>query len=35
MKRVVAALQENVSKYEGMFGEIAPAEAPKADIGFH
>jgi hypothetical protein len=35
MKRILAALQENVSKYEDVFGEIAQAEAPKAAIGFH
>jgi hypothetical protein len=35
MKRILAALQENVSKYEKMFGEIQLAEAPKAAIGFH
>ncbi|MCF8145197.1 MAG: DUF3467 domain-containing protein [Deltaproteobacteria bacterium] len=35
MKRILGALQENVSKYEKMFGEIQLAEAPKAAIGFH
>ncbi len=28
VKRIIRALQENVSKYESEFGEIAEAEAP-------
>ncbi len=35
MKRILTALQENVGKYEQMFGEIQSAEEPKANIGFH
>jgi len=35
MKRILAALQENITKYEKTFGEIPLAEAPKAAIGFH
>jgi len=35
MKRILTALQENVGKYERMFGEIQSAEEPKAAIGFH
>lgn len=35
MKRILAALQENVAKYEKVFGDIPLAEAPKTAIGFH
>ena len=35
MKRVLTALQDNVSKYEKMFGDIQLADEPKAHIGFH
>ena len=35
MKRILAALQDNVAKYEKMFGDIQLAEEPKATIGFH
>jgi len=35
MKRILAALQENITKYEKTFGEITLAEAPRAAIGFH
>ncbi|MFX1476365.1 MAG: DUF3467 domain-containing protein [Promethearchaeota archaeon] len=35
MKRIIAALQENVKKYEQKFGSIAAAEEPKGTIGFH
>ena len=35
MKRIVAALQDNLKKYEEKFGEIKQAEAPKQEgIGF-
>jgi len=34
IKRIVAALNENIAKYETMFGEIQLAEEPKANIGF-
>ena len=32
MKRIVAALQENISKYESAFGTIQIAEEPKGKI---
>ena len=35
IKRIVAALNENIAKYESMFGEIQLSEEPKANIGFH
>ncbi len=34
MKRMLAALQDNISKYEKKFGKIETAEEPKAEIGF-
>ncbi|MFA9261954.1 MAG: DUF3467 domain-containing protein [Undibacterium sp.] len=35
MKRIVAALADNVAKYEAQFGVIKPSEAPTmAPIGF-
>ena len=34
MKRVVAALNENIAKYEQKFGEIETAEAPTMNMGF-
>jgi Protein of unknown function (DUF3467) len=35
MKRIIAALQENMKKYEEKFGKIAEAEEPgKGKIGF-
>lgn len=34
MKRIIAALQENMKKYERAFGKIAPAEEPKGVLGF-
>ena len=35
MKRIVAALQDNLKKYEDKFGKIEAAEAPKQEeIGF-
>jgi len=34
MKRVVAALNENIAKYEQKFGEIETAEAPMVNMGF-
>lgn len=33
-KRILAALQDNIKKYEAGFGPIAPAEGPKGDFGF-
>jgi hypothetical protein len=35
MKRIIAALQENVKRYEAQFGIILQAEEPKGAIGFH
>ncbi len=36
MKRMVAALAENLKKYEAKFGKIAEApEPPRPSIGFH
>ncbi|MDO8886014.1 DUF3467 domain-containing protein [Candidatus Oleimmundimicrobium sp.] len=34
MKRILAALQENISKYEQKFGEIKASAAPMETIGF-
>ena len=34
-KRFVAALQENINRYEQNFGEIAPAQQPAADAGHY
>ncbi|MEK7139333.1 MAG: DUF3467 domain-containing protein [Patescibacteria group bacterium] len=35
LKRIVAAFQDNLSKYEAKFGKIIEAEAPeKSEIGF-
>ena len=34
MKRIVAALQDNIKKYEDKFGQIEKAEEPKDEIGF-
>ena len=33
-KRMVAAMQENLKKYEDQFGKIEPSEAPNNTIGF-
>jgi len=34
-KRIIAAMQENLQKYEAQYGKISEAEAPSADsIGF-
>jgi hypothetical protein len=35
MKRIIAALQENVKRYEAQFGIILQAEEPKGTIGFN
>lgn len=35
MKRIIAALQDNMRKYEATYGQIEKAEAPKGKIGFH
>jgi|SRR6185503_7361469 len=34
MKRIVAALQDNVSKYESQFGKIEAGAAPASHVGF-
>jgi len=34
MKRIVAALQDNLKRYEAQFGNIKVAEAPDHKIGF-
>jgi len=34
MKRMIAALQENMSRYEQKYGSLAPAEEPKGHLGF-
>lgn len=34
-KRFVAALQENINRYEQNFGEIAPAQQPADDVGHY
>ena len=35
VKRMIMALQGNIEKYEGKFGKIEKAEAPKEKIGFN
>lgn len=35
LKRMIKALQENVSKYEAKFGKIKEAEIPEREIGFN
>lgn len=34
VKRMVKALEENIKKYEGKFGEIREADLPHSEIGF-
>ena len=34
-KRFVAALQENINRYEQNFGEITPVQQPAADAGHY
>ncbi|MBN1856793.1 MAG: DUF3467 domain-containing protein [Dehalococcoidia bacterium] len=34
MKRMIAALQENMGKYEQKYGSLTPAEEPKGHVGF-
>ena len=34
-KRFVAALQENINRYEQNFGEITPIQQPAADAGHY
>ena len=33
-KRMLAAMTDNLSKYESQFGKIEPSEAPQSPIGF-
>lgn len=33
-KRMLAAMQDNLGKYESQFGNVAPSEAPTSKIGF-
>ncbi len=35
LKRMIAALQDNLAKYESKFGPVEPAESPKKELGFH
>lgn len=35
MKRMLAALADNLTKYEAHFGTVSAAEAPTQKIGFH
>ena len=34
MKRILAALADNLKKYEEKFGSVEAAESPKTEIGF-
>lgn len=34
MKRMIAALTENIAKYESRYGGVEPSEAPTHKIGF-
>ncbi|MFH1890994.1 MAG: DUF3467 domain-containing protein [Candidatus Kuenenbacteria bacterium] len=34
VKRVIAALQDNLKKYESSFGKIEEAQAPSNELGF-
>lgn len=34
MKRLVAAMQENIKRYESQFGKIAEGRAPEHNFGF-
>ncbi len=34
LKRIIAALQDNVKKYEDRFGKVAQANEPSEEIGF-
>ncbi len=33
-KRIVAAFQDNLKRYEAQFGKIAEASSPSGDVGF-
>ena len=34
LKRIIAALEDNLKKYETQFGNVSPAEEPHSPIGF-
>lgn len=34
LKRIIAALQDNLGKYEARFGAVHQAEGPQGNIGF-
>jgi hypothetical protein len=34
-KRMIAALTENMARYEGSFGQVEPAKEQDTGIGFH
>ncbi len=34
MKRLIAAMQENIKRYEGQFGQIAETSNPQPNFGF-
>lgn len=34
LKRVIAALQDNLKRYEDKFGKVEEANAPESEIGF-
>ncbi|PIP31866.1 hypothetical protein COX24_01285 [bacterium (Candidatus Gribaldobacteria) CG23_combo_of_CG06-09_8_20_14_all_37_87_8] len=34
LKRMIKALEENMKRYEGQFGEVEAAKGPEASIGF-
>lgn len=33
-KRMLAAMSENLAKYESQFGDVKPSDAPQSPIGF-
>jgi len=35
LKRMIAALNDNLKKYEEKFGAVEESESPKQEIGFH
>jgi len=34
LKRIISALQDNLKKYESIFGVVQQADSPKDEIGF-
>lgn len=34
LKKMIKALEENMKRYEGQFGEVEPAKGPEASLGF-